>query len=91
MKPPPASEPILTGRIRKTLLQQQTEYTVRDPSTHAARQVYTYRTHSSKFDMGFQYVVHASPLRSCRPTKKLASVSGPHRLDHVEMVACVEM
>lgn len=27
------------GGNRKTLLQQQTEYTVRDPSTHAARQV----------------------------------------------------
>ncbi|CAN0515711.1 unnamed protein product [Ectocarpus sp. 12 AP-2014] len=33
------SEPVLTGSVRKTLLQQQTEYTVRDPSTHAARQV----------------------------------------------------
>eukprot|EP00903_Cladosiphon_okamuranus_P019819 g18216.t1 len=39
MKPPSPSEPILTGKLRKTLLQQQTEYTVRDPSTHAARQV----------------------------------------------------
>lgn len=33
------SEPILTGSVRKTLLQQQSEVTVKDPSTHAARQV----------------------------------------------------
>lgn len=33
------SEPILTGSVRKTLLQQQSEVTVKDPSTHASRQV----------------------------------------------------
>lgn len=40
VKPPMPSEPILTG-VRKTLVEQQGEVTVKDPSTHAARQVLT--------------------------------------------------
>lgn len=38
VKPPVSAEPVLTG-TRKTLVQQQGEVTVKDPSTHASRQV----------------------------------------------------
>lgn len=38
VKPPASAEPALTG-TRKTLIQQQSEVTVKDPSTHASRQV----------------------------------------------------
>ncbi|CAM9232956.1 unnamed protein product [Sphacelaria rigidula] len=38
VKPPVPAEPVLTG-TRKTLIEQQGEVGVKDPSTHAARQV----------------------------------------------------
>lgn len=38
VKPPLPLEPVLTG-VRKTLLQQQGEVTVKDPATHSSRQV----------------------------------------------------
>lgn len=38
VKPPVTAEPVLTG-TRKTLIEQQGEVGVKDPSTHAARQV----------------------------------------------------